>query len=156
MEKLDFAEAAAKANADFHLACADVLARESNALLNGMLAGAAGALAYFVMLADKGAATWLRFGIAAAVIYLFVGAALVLWKCLRVRPIYPPTNEPKNLVPEEFDLDSIRRSELKNRQACIDLNRDRNDLVGMWLNRCRAAAVATPLIFLVGAWAGAC
>ncbi len=49
MEILDYAEAAAKDNAAFHIANADALARESNALMNMLLAGAGGALAYLLI-----------------------------------------------------------------------------------------------------------
>lgn len=151
MEILDYAEAAAKENASFHIANAEALARESNALMNMLLAGAAGALAYLVSLSDKGSALWLKVGMAATAAYLFIVAATLLYKCLRIRPIWPPANEPKHLTPNGFDADSVRRAELTNRQACIDANRDRNDLVGMWLNRCRAMATATPLVFAVAA-----
>lgn len=153
MEQLDYVEAAAKENAAFHISNADALARESNMLLNILLGGAAGSLAYVVTLAEKGAALWLKAGVAAISAYLFIVAGILLLKCLRVRPIFPATNEPKNLLPEGFDLDSVRRAELKNRQACIDANRDRNDSVGMWINRCRALATATPIIFTVAALA---
>lgn len=156
MEIIDYAEAAAKENAAFHIANADALSRESNTLLNMLLAGAAGALAYLVTLTDKGSAIWLKAGMGATATYLFIVAAALLYKCLRIRPIWPPANEPKNLTPDGFDAESIRRSDLKNRQACIDANRDRNDSVGMWLNRCRAMATATPIVFSVAAWVAAC
>lgn len=159
MEILDYAEASAKENAAFHIANADALARESNTLLNMLLAGAAGALAYIVTLTDKGAAIWLIAGMGATAAYLFIVAATVLYKCWRIRPIWPPANEPKHLSLETldgFDAVSIRRAELKNQQACIDANRDRNDSVGMWLNRCRAMATATPIVFVVAAWVGGC
>lgn len=156
VEILDYAETAAKENAAFHIANADALARESNALMNMLLAGAAGSLAYLVTLSDKGAAMWLKAGMGAMAAYLFIVAATLLYKCLHIRPIWPPANEPKNLTPDGFDVGSVRRAELKNRQACIDANRDRNDSVGMWLNRCRAMATATPIVFAVAAWVAAC
>ncbi|MGH8524760.1 MAG: hypothetical protein ACREXY_11240 [Gammaproteobacteria bacterium] len=48
-------------------------------------------------------------------------------------------------------LDQIRRVELKNKQEYIKLNRARNDSVGLWLNVCRFAAVATPVAFISSA-----
>lgn len=156
MEILDYAEAAAKDNAAFHIANADALARESNALMNMLLAGAGGALAYLVTLTDKGAALWLRAGMAVTVAYLVIVAATLLYKCLRIRPIWPPANEPKNLIQDGFEVELVRLAELKNRQTCIDANRDRNDSVGMWLNRCRAMATATPVVFVVAALVVAC
>jgi hypothetical protein len=153
MEILDYAEASAKENASFHIANADALTRESNVLMNMLLAASAGSLAYFVTLTEKGAVLWLKVGVGATTAYLFAIAATLLYKCLRIRPIWPPANEPKNLILEGCDADSVRRAELKNRQACIDLNRDRNDTVGMWLNRCRAMSTGTPIVFAVAALA---
>jgi hypothetical protein len=146
---LDFFEAEAKENAAFHLANAEALLREGNTFLNLLLAGAGGSLALMVTLAEKSAPTWQTGGVGATSGYLFLLSALLLLKCLWVRPIYPPANEPKNLMQDGFEIEQIRKVEMRNRQACIDANRDRNDEVGLWLNRCRAMAAATPLIFLV-------
>jgi hypothetical protein len=156
-DELDFFEAEAKENAAFHIACAETLMREANTFLNLLLAGAGGALALMVTLAEKLAPTWQIFGTAATSAYLFLLAGLLLLKCLRVRPIYPPANEPKNLMQDGFSLEQIRRAEMKARQTCIDINRIRNDAVGLWLNRCRGMTAATPLIFLaVAAAVAAC
>lgn len=146
--ELDFFEAEAKENAAFHITCAETLMREANTFLNLLLAGAGGALALMVTLAEKLAPTWQTFGTAAISVYLFLLVGLLLLKCLRVRPIYPPANEPKNLMQEDFSIEQIRKAEMKARQFCIDANRHRNDEVGLWLNRCRGMTAATPLIFL--------
>ena len=151
MNKIEFAENEAEKNASFHISNADALARESNLLLNIIISGAAGSLAYFINLAQKESSVWLQVGTCFISIYLFLVAALILWKCLLIRPIYPPANEPKNLLHETADIDTIRLAELSNRQACIDENRVRNDEVGFWINRCRGMLVATPIIFLFGA-----
>ena len=148
---LDFIEAEAKENAAFHLACTETLMREANTFLNLLLAGAGGGLALMVSLAEKSAPLWQSVGTASVSVYLFLLSVFLLFKCLRVRPVYPPANEPKNLMQDGFDLDQIRRVEMKNRQACIDANRDRNDEVGLWLNRLRAMTAGTPIIFLVAA-----
>lgn len=148
---LDWVETRASSNADFHIQCSETLLRESNTLLNIMLGGAGGGIALAFALHEKGVSAWQIAAIAAASIYFFVIVAVLTWKCLRVRPIYPPANEPQNLLHEDFDLDAIRRVELRNRQACIDANRLRNDEVGLWLNRCRLLAAATPMVItLVG------
>lgn len=149
--KIEWTEAAAKENAAFHIANADALTRESNTLLNVLLGGAGGSLAYMANLAEKDAALWQIAGFGATSAFLFAVAALTLWKCLRVRPIMPPTNEPAHLSTEGFDFDVIRRVELRNQQTCIDMNRKRNDDVGFWLNVCRGLAVCTPIIFAMTA-----
>ncbi len=149
MDKLDFVEAAAKTNAEFHLACADALAKESNFLLTIVLAGAGASFGYAINLAEKSAPQWLLCGLGTVSIYLFAVAALTTWKCLWAREIFPPSNEPKNLNHDDLDANAIRRAELKNRQKCIDLNRDRNDKVGFWLNQSRLLTAATPVVFAV-------
>ena len=148
---LDFFEAEAQKNADFHLENAEALLREGNTFLNLLLAGAGGLLALMISLAEKTAPLWQTAGTGAASAYLFFLSGLLVFKCLWARPIYPPANEPKNLMQEGFEIEQIRRAELKTRQACIDANRDRNDLVGLWLNKCRAMAAFTPIVFAVAA-----
>ena len=152
MNKIEFAENEAKQNAAFHITNADSLAKESNVLLNIVISGAGGSLVYFINLAEKQAVGWLQLGTCFISVYLFLVAALILWKCLLIRPIYPPANEPKNLIPEKMDIDEIRLAELMNRQECIDENRIRNDEVGYWINKCRSLLIATPISFLVGAF----
>lgn len=152
-KNLDWLESEARANAAFHIASADALCKESNTLLNILLGGAGGSLAYMANLSAKAAANWQIFGFGSTSVFLFIVAGLTVWKCLRVRPIMPPANEPIHLMRDGFDADAIRYSELKNKQACIDLNRARNDDVGFWLNLCRGLAACTPIIFALAAWA---
>ena len=155
MEKLDFLETEARSNAAFHIACADALENQGHTFLILVLAGAGAALGYAINLFEKSAQRWLVYGLVAVTVYLFVIAAIVTIKCLWARPMYPPANEPQNLDQESHDLDAIRRVDISNRQHCIDLNRDRNDVVGLWLNRCRLLAVATPIVFVAVALAAA-
>jgi hypothetical protein len=149
---LDYIEKEAKENAAFHLSNADALLKESNTLLNLLLAGAGGALGLMIALAQKIAPTWQLAGVCSVSLYLFAIAGLLLFKCLWVKPIYPPSNEPVNLMQDGFDVLEIRKAELNNKQGCITLNRERNDHVGYWLNRCRAMAACVPLVFLAAAW----
>ena len=151
MNNIEFIENEAKQNANFHISNAEALAKESNFLLNIVISGAGGSLVYFINLVEKKAIFWLQVGTASISIYLFITAAIILWKCLLIRPIYPPANEPKNLQHETETMEKIRFAELKNRQSCIDKNRIRNDEVGYWINKCRGMLVATPMIFLLGA-----
>jgi hypothetical protein len=147
MINLDFVEVQAEKNAAFHLSCAEALAKEANVLLTILLAGGGASFWYTVKLLVAGTTPWLLCGVSSIAVYLFFLSGLLTWKCLWAREMYPPANEPQNLTNEELELDEIRRLDLRNRQACIDLNRERNDSVGLWLNRCRIAIAATPLIF---------
>ena len=145
---LDFAEAAAKVNADFHIAMADGLAKESNTFLNLLIGGAGALTAYEVSLIGKPTPVpdWQLIAVGAGATYLFCVAALLLWKCLWVRDLYPPANEPGNIPIEGYPLENVRIGELAVRQQCIELNKRRNRIAGNWLNRCRAMAAATPAV----------
>lgn len=153
MNKFDYIEAEAKANFAFHLACAETLAKEANVLLTVLLTGAGASFGFVINLVEKGASQWLLYGLGAVSAYLFAIAALTTWKCLWVRTMYPPANEPKNLNQTNLSIAAVRRSELKNKQIYIDKNKERNDSVADWLNRCRMLAAATPLVFAVAALA---
>jgi hypothetical protein len=148
-ELLDFVEAEAKANVAFHIANGDALAKESNTLLNLLLVGAGGAIAYAINLSGKEA--WQQFGMATSAIYLFGVAGILLDKCLRAVALWPPSNEPQNYPLQNYSLEQIKEAELSNRQKYIHNNRLRNEVIAMWLNRCRVMAACTPLIFLSGA-----
>lgn len=156
VETMKWIEGEARSNAEFQVSCADSLERQGGALLNLLLTGAGGALAYTVNLAEKHGATWQQAGMAAVSVWLFAVAALLLVRVLWSRPIYGPANDPGNLqAAYEMDLASALEYELKNRQLCITSNRARNEMVGRRLNVCRLLAVATPLVFiLVAALAG--
>lgn len=130
----------------------DALEKQAASLLNLLLAGAGGALAYAVNLAEKHAAAWQSVGVAAVSVWLFFVAALVLWRAMWSREIYPPANDPGNLVlVSEMDLTKVRVLDLKNHQAGIAANRVRNDVVGRWLNTCRLLAAGTPIVFVMSA-----
>ncbi|MEO8838834.1 MAG: hypothetical protein ABI351_08980 [Herbaspirillum sp.] len=153
MDIVEYAEQEAKANAAFHISITDALMRESNTLLNLLLAGAGGSVAYAVNLTGK--AAWQQWGMATTAVYLFIVAAMVLFYCLQTESAWPPANEPKNFPLSGYTLNEVREGELASRQRCIDRNRLRNEQVGVWLNRCRALAVAAPIAFSVGAfWLG--
>lgn len=149
IETMRWVEDAAKANSTFQIGCADVLDRQASVLLNLLLAGAGGALAYAVNLAEKQAAAWQQVGMAGTAIWLFLVAGLLLVQALWNRPTYGPANDPENLQQaHDMALVAAIAYELENRQFCITANRTRNNTIGRWLNICRCLAAATPLIFL--------
>ncbi len=150
-ELLDYIEAEAKANAAFHITNADNLTKESNTLLNLLLAGAGGALALLVGLIQKTTLVpmWQIAAVGSATTYLFLISGLVIWRCLWVQNIWPPANEPKNFPLNGYTVEEIRQGDMKIRQECIMLNNARNGAVAVWLNRSRALAAATPLVTFV-------
>lgn len=132
----------------------DALERQAAAFLNLLLAGAGGSLAYAVNLAEKQAAPWQQWGMAAVAIWLFAVAAVVLWRAMWSREIYGPGNDPDNLR-AAYELDEIQARvwALEHHQVGISANRARNDAVGRALNQCRFLAALTPVIFGMAAWA---
>lgn len=158
-ESVKWVEENARLVSAFQERVIDALERQASMLLNLLLAGAGGSLAYAVNLAEKQAAVWQKAGMAGVSIWLFMIAGLVLWRVMWSRPVWPPANDPGNLTAVyEMDLTKARVLQLKNQQAAINANRERNDAVGRWLNVCRLLAAATPVIFAVIAglmvWAG--
>lgn len=153
---INYVEDETRVTANFHIDCAETLMRESNILLTINLSGAGGALALFISMNEEKTGFWLQAGTLATSCYLFLITSIVVWKCLRVRPIFPTGNEPKHLLIDGFELHQIRTAELKNKQRCIDANRLRNDSVGFWLNRLRFLTTATPIVFILTAFLVAC
>lgn len=155
MNLLDFVERESDKNASFHLACADALEKQANALLLIVLAGAGASFWTVVKLIHADETGWLVIALGVVSVYLFVIAGVITLQCLWARDLYPPANEPKHLWPEDepdANADEVRQSDINTKQACIDLNRDRNDRVGLWLNRCRIATALTPVVFAIAAF----
>ena len=48
-----------------------------------------------------------------------------------------------------MELSQVKANHLKVRKFCIDENRDRNNIVGAWLNRVRCLAALTPFFIIV-------
>jgi len=137
----------------FQERCMAALEAQAAALLNLLLAGGGGALAFAVHLVEQRAETWLQAGITAATVWLFLVAAVLLLRAMWAQPVYGPGNDPAHLkVAMEIDLVSARLFQLDHQQSAIEHDRARNDRIGMWLNRCRILAAATPIVFLAAAW----
>lgn len=150
---LDFIETESRANAAFHITNADNLTKESNTLLNLVLAGGGGALALAAGLLQKitPVPRWQIAAVSAAAGYLFLLAGLIIWRCLWVQDIWPPSNEPKNFPLTGYSVDELPGFDLENQQGRIGKNRTRNEVVGTWLNKCRALAAPTPIVTALAA-----
>lgn len=153
---LDWVEKAAIENLRGRLATGDVLLAQSNTLLSLLLVGIGGSLAYLVKLLDGAAASPLIVGMAAVAVWLFFVAAMLAFHCLFTRETQLLYNEPRHLSNDRlkvlnFKLEDLRGFELENIQGRIEATKTRNQCVAMWLDRCRAGAIATPLIFTVTA-----
>ena len=78
---------------EFHIASADILARESNNAVNLIGAAGLGALGFTANLLEKNAAneTWVAAGCVSA--YLLIIAMLLISRCLQAADIFPANNE---------------------------------------------------------------
>ena len=150
-----WAETAAMENLKGRLTTGDVLLAQANTLLSLLMVAIGGALAYAVKLFEPETATSpMAWGMAAVVAWLVVVAVNLMLHCIVTRPTPTLYNEPKNIYQPELKLgeDDIRGFEMQNVQRRIDRVKERNAAVAFWLDRCRYAAIATPIVFAVCAW----
>ncbi len=152
-QQLDWIEKAAIENLRGRLATGDVLLAQVNTLLSLLLVGIGGSLAYAVKLADNTSASPFVAGMVLVVAWLTIVAAVLVWRCLFTRETQLLYNEPRNLYQPDLGItfEALRIFELDNIQARIERTKKRNAMVATWLDRCRAAAVATPAPFILGA-----
>jgi len=143
----------AKLATEFSLKVSDSLESQANTLLNLLLLGAGGALAYATNLISSNSSKWLLWGMTSSSTWLFLIAGILIFKCLWSNEQYGPANDPGNLLKADGDyaLDDVMRFELDHRQFAIEKNRQRNYKVSRWLNISRAMAAFTPVLFGISA-----
>jgi hypothetical protein len=92
--------------------------------------------------------------VGAVTVWLAWVAVVLLWRCIATRETQVLYNEPANIYKPELNLtaDQVRGYEMDNVQARINATIVRNAGVAFWLDRCRYAAIATPLVFTLAAW----
>lgn len=147
----EWAEKAGIENLKHRLATGDVLLAQANTLLSILLVGIGGALSQAIKLADPAGAAVTAWGAAATTIWLVWVAAMLVWRCIATRETEVPYNAPKNIYKPELGLSEkqLRAYELAHIQSRIDFTRARNAKVAFWLDSCRYATIATPLVFLL-------
>lgn len=151
---LEWIEKQAQESMRARFATADLIAKEAQTTLAVLLAGIGGSAAYGAKVFNAGPAGPLEIASAWACGYLIVAAAVLVLKCMMFRSYPALFQDPANLMHPDRALDEIREAELEKIGERITeaatLNRERAAL----LNRCRLAAVASPLVFAaVAAWA---
>lgn len=152
-QELEWVEKAGIENLRSRLATGDALLAQANMLLSILLVGIGGALTYGVNLSSKAAASPLVGGMVVVIVWLVSVAGLLAFNCLFTRKTQLLYNEPRNLHQPQLGItfEQLRGFELENIQARIELTKARNAQVALWLDRCRGAAIATPIPFIVGA-----
>ncbi len=150
-EFLDWVENAAVENFKAQHHTADVLAKEAALTLTVMVAAMGAGMAYAIKSVAGGVPGALEYGAIAFTLYLMGLSFWLVVGCMKITPISPVFNEPKNLLNAAYKFSAIRRFELSNMQLGIDEAAIRNGTVASRLNKIRLCAVASPLIFLVAA-----
>ncbi|MBA1367163.1 hypothetical protein [Burkholderia gladioli] len=143
---LDWVEARAVQNLEFHIQCAEHIKKEANTTLTVILAGVGGASAYTVKLFDTHAASWLMVAALTFNFCLLLLAAGLILRCLKVDNISAPSNEPKHLYLPKYSLQLVREVELDNMQARIEEIQQRNGMAADRLEQIRLYALLVPLI----------
>lgn len=151
---LDWVERSAVENFKLQHHTADVLAKESATTLAVLLAGLGGGTAYAVRAVTGNAPNSVEWGAVMFTVHLLVLCFLLVWRCLKIQPIPPIFNEPKNLLGvlethPHLTFEEIRKFELENMQDGIQAAGERNGRVAASLNKIRLAAVLSPIWFLV-------
>lgn len=158
-ERIDYlklVEQHAKENAEFGIASADKLYKDASTLLNMLIAGIGGGIALIVQLSKQSEFIYsLVCGIVVVTAYLTAIAIVLMVTCIKTRKVYAPTNTPKNLLAaldkkyNDMGIESALLGILHAMDSTIDKNRQSNEVIALWLGRCRMATVLTPLVFLV-------
>lgn len=150
---LDWAEKAAIENLRGRLATGDFLTTHANGLLNILLVGIGAALSFGARVFTP-TATPMDWGAAWVAAWLSAVALILVHQCISTRKTPALFNEPKNIYKPDLGLDeaTIRKAELDNVQERIEQAKERNSQVAFWLDRCRYAASATPIVFAIGIW----
>lgn len=148
---VEWAERAGIENLKQRLENADHLREQANRLLQLLLVAMGGTLAYGARVFEPGQFTPVAAGSLAVALWLCWVAVVLMVKCIATEASELTYNQPKNIyMPEllkDHTPDEIRAFELENIQARIHRTMPRVARRAHWLDMCRYATVATPMVF---------
>lgn len=153
LKYLQFVENQANANARYGVDVAESLLKDAGTLLNILIAGIGGSIAITVQFLQNHGTIRLTLLFGLIALYLMMIATVLVTKCIKTRYIYPPASEPKNLLPEnyeQFNLEDALHGSLLAMQSMMEKNRVENTKIAVWLDGCRFALLATPIVFILG------
>jgi hypothetical protein len=154
-EFIDWVEKQAQENMKFRIQDADNLSKQSGATMTILLTVLGAGTAYGIKLFDAQGDKSLFIAAIVFSVYVLLVCAFLVFKCLKIQAIPPPTNEPENLYKKSMSLDSVREEELRNLQSRINQLVVRNDATARWLNCIRLLTVASPIVFVLVAFLAA-
>lgn len=152
---VEWAEREGHANMRAHVETAAGISAQAGAMLTLLLGGVGGALAWAVRLAEPGAGP-VAWGAGAVCVWWGLVAAYLNAANLQLVDAPMVSNQPAHLLMPGATLDQLRRGELVNLEERIRQQRDMNVRRAAALNLARYLALAGPLVFAAGAWAGRC
>lgn len=147
-EKVNWIEKQAAENLKFRLQICETLAKDANNLLTILIAAIGTVVAYAIKNAGEGSINSLLIGAIAMAAWLMIVAVVLVLKCIMTSDLFPPGNEPSNLMLENYTLEQIKNFELENVEKSIIHTKNRNQKTAYWLDKARLAAIASPLIFI--------
>ena len=150
-KKIEWVEKQAAENLRFRLQNCEILAKEANSLLTILLTAIGAMVAYSIKTFPENSVPDLLLGAIITTIWLMLIAVILVVKCVVTSEITPTGNEPNNLLLDDYSLEEIRKFELDNVQESINKVSLRNKKTAYWLDLCRKAAIASPLLFILGA-----
>lgn len=150
----EWAEKNGRENLRGRLATGDFLLQQANTLLTLMLVAVTGLLAWGVRIFGAGAGP-VEWGCAVAAVWLCAVVVTLTVGCIATKETQALFNEPGNIYRPHLGLSQteVLASEMVALQGQIDKTKVRNAAVATWLDRCRYAAVVTPLVFAIAAFA---
>ena len=153
----EWAESAGRENLKHRLGTGDVLLAQANTLLSILLLGIGAGLSFAMKLAGPLPVGRMEWGAAAATAWMVCIAALLAHKCIATRETSVIGNSPLNVYKPELghSEEEIRRFNMELIRDQISFTSTRNAAVAYWLDRCRYAAIATPISYVAGAWLAA-
>jgi hypothetical protein len=146
MEPMEYFEQQAAKTTAFHLESIETLNKRAHTLVTLLLGGAGAVGTVAIGMAERNGPWWWLVALFGAMAWLFAVATYIVRKGLMTEVIYPPGNEPANLLPGEGDLDSLRREELKQVGHRINGYVKRNGAIAAALDRAYQFTAATPII----------
>jgi hypothetical protein len=148
-----WAETAGIENLKHRLATGDVLLSQANTLLSILLVGIGGALGLAIKVAD-GDVSPLVVAAGAAALWMAWVSAVLVHQCIATRETEVVGSAPLNVYKPDLGLteERVHFHFMEQVQSRIAYTITRNSDVAYWLDRCRYAAIGTPVIFGIAAW----
>jgi hypothetical protein len=158
-DKVDFLLSEAKEQLNATVADAEALTKSGIYLLGGLLTVIT-ALVGVIAAQFNGTKSFseqrweIMLPLLVTTLYTFADAAMIMWTALSSKDLEHGGNTPNNLATQElFQLEAearlIKFSEALSYQERIDQNHQRNEEIGITINRGIKLACAAPLIYLV-------